>query len=148
MLDIKKYRVFIPFASHYKVIAKKKKRGTVPSVTVAISLYNYEQYIIECLESVKSQTISNLDLVIVDDCSIDSSLQLARNWLFKYGDRFNKYMLVHHKSNRGLSSTRNTAFTMARTKYVFVLDADDLLYPRCSHTRYSDHKVQQQCLSR
>lgn len=69
MLGMKKYRVSIPFTSHHKIIAKKKQRGTISSVTVAISLYNYEQYIIECLESVKSQTISNLDLVIVDDCS-------------------------------------------------------------------------------
>ena len=110
MLGMKKYRVSIPFTSHHKIIAKRKQRGTIPSVTVAISLYNYEQYIIECLESVKSQTMSNLDLVIVDDCSVDSSSQLVRNWLFKYGDRLNKYMLVRHKSNRGLSSNRNTAF--------------------------------------
>lgn len=114
-----------------KIVAQNEQGDVMPQVTVAISLYNYKQYIIECLESVKSQTISNLDLIIVDDCSTDGSLEIVHKWLGENGGRFDKYMLIQHKVNKGLSSTRNTGFANARTEYVFVLDADNLLYPRC-----------------
>lgn len=115
----------------YEIIAENEQGSVIPPATVAISLYNYKQYIIECLESVKSQTISNLDLIIVDDCSTDGSLEIVHKWLVENGGRFDKYMLIQHKVNKGLSSTRNTGFANARTEYVFVLDADNLLYPHC-----------------
>jgi glycosyltransferase involved in cell wall biosynthesis len=107
------------------------KRDIIPLTTVAISLYNYEDYIIPCLDSVKSQTISDLDLIVVDDGSSDNSLRVVEDWLVEYQNRFMNYLLLRHRFNRGLAKSRNTAFFNARTEYVFVLDADNLLYPRC-----------------
>ena len=55
-----------------EIISCKSLRETQGVLTVAISLFNYRDYIIPCLESVKSQTLKDLDLIVVDDCSTDS----------------------------------------------------------------------------
>lgn len=114
-----------------EIVAQNAQGNVIPPTTVIISLYNYEHHVIECLESVKSQTINDLDLVVVDDYSTDSSLEIVREWFTLNGDRFTKYLLIHHKVNLGQMSARNTAFSHVRTEYIFVLDADNLLYPRC-----------------
>jgi len=109
-----------------------KSRGEIAApVTVTISLYNYRDDIIPCLESVKSQTLRALDLIVVDDCSTDDSLSVVTDWISKNESRFKDALLIRHKSNRGLPFARNSAFAHARTEFVFVLDADNLLYPRC-----------------
>src|SRR5258708_4195922 len=113
-------------------------RGGSPAraskVTVAISLYNYENHILECLDSVGSQTVEHLDLVVVDDGSGDRSAEVARGWLARHETRFDRCLLLQHVENRGLAATRNLLFQHARTEYVFVLDADNLIYPRCLET--------------
>jgi glycosyltransferase involved in cell wall biosynthesis len=100
-------------------------------VTVVISLYNYQQYIKECLESVKKQTLKTFDLLVVDDCSQDNSTRIVESWMRENRSRFNRCSLLRHKQNMGLAQTRNTAFDQACTPFVFVLDADNALYPRC-----------------
>lgn len=114
-----------------ETIAEYEQSPVTPIVTVIISLYNYGQHITDCLESVKLQTISELDLIVVDDCSTDDSAEIAHRWLIENSARFSKYLLIRHKINSGPGAARNTAFARSRTKYVFVLDADNLLYPRC-----------------
>ncbi len=115
----------------YEIISQKGNGDDTPLVTVIISLYNYQSFIAACLDSLKNQTIAQLNLVIVDDCSKDQSLKKANKWLDENGNRFNDYIFVRHTINRGLAHSRNTAISLARTKYVFILDADNLLYPRC-----------------
>ncbi len=112
------------------VLFQHQRPGS-PTVTVAISLYNYRRYIAACLDSVRTQTLSDIDLIIVDDSSKDGSEGEALRWLQVHGARFSRALLVRHKANRGLAAARNPAFTLARTAYVFVLDADNLLYPPC-----------------
>ena len=114
-----------------EIVAQKEQRGAIPPVSVAVSLYNYKDYILPCLESVRAQTIPHLDLIVVDDCSIDGSSDVVHDWLAAHGDHFSRYLLISHHSNQGLPTTRNTGLAHARTEYVFVLDADNLLYPRC-----------------
>ncbi len=98
-------------------------------VTVIITLYNYADLVEETLNSLLDQTLPTLDLVIAEDCSTDHSLAVAENWLKLHGQRFNRIRLFHHQKNRGLGVTRNTAFRHSETPFVFVLDADNLLFP-------------------
>lgn len=101
------------------------------SVTVAVSLYNYEQFIEECLASVSAQTHEALELIVVDDASRrDASADRCRAWLEREAARFDRALLLRHRANLGLADTRNTAFRWARTQHVFVLDADNTIYPR------------------
>jgi glycosyltransferase involved in cell wall biosynthesis len=100
-------------------------------VSVCISLYNYERYICEALESVFRQTVKPIDLIIADDLSTDGSRGLTIRWLASNRDRFDNILFISHNRNCGLAASRNRAFSLAKTEYVFVLDADNIIYPRC-----------------
>ena len=117
-------------AHDYNIVFSQAATQT-SAVTVCISLYNYEHHITETLESVRSQTQPVLDLIVVDDQSTDNSLPVASEWIHAHASRFNEVWLVRHVHNQGLSSARNTAISISNTPYLFILDADNLLYPRC-----------------
>jgi glycosyltransferase involved in cell wall biosynthesis len=101
------------------------------AVTVIIPLHNYENYIIEALDSVAAQTEVTLDLIVVDDASTDSSLSLATKWAREHQDRFNRLLVLRNTRNAKLGLTRNVGFAAADTLYVLPLDADNLLLPEC-----------------
>ena len=82
------------------------------------------------LQSVYDQTLA-LDVIVVEDCSRDGSLETARRCMERMQARFHRTCLVRHTANLGLAAARNTAFRLAATPLVFVLDADNVLYPRC-----------------
>ena len=106
---------------------------TVPDdlVTVAVSLFNYARFLPECLGSVMEQRHSAIELVVVDDLScVDDSIEVARGWMQEHAPRFARTLLLQHKRNQGLATARNTAFHHARAKNVFVMDADNAIYPR------------------
>ncbi|GAB0119438.1 glycosyltransferase family 2 protein [Acidisoma sp. 7E03] len=100
-------------------------------VTIAISLFNYARFLPDCLGSVAAQRHQPLDIIIVDDLSQkDDSLAVAHEWLAAHASRFRRARLLQHRRNQGLARSRNTAFAHAESDYVFVLDADNMIYPR------------------
>ncbi|MCO5153703.1 MULTISPECIES: glycosyltransferase family A protein [unclassified Shinella] len=99
---------------------------------MAVSLYNYANYIEECLDSIAAQDFSDIQLVIVDDCSQkDDSVGVAQAWMRKNKARFPSGILLRHEENSGLSEVRNSAFRAATCDAVFVMDADNVIYPAC-----------------
>jgi glycosyltransferase involved in cell wall biosynthesis len=100
-------------------------------VTVVVALYNYEQFIIQALDSVKEQSIKILDLVIVDGGSTDSSLVNAIKWTSANHKRFNRLVVLRNNENYGLALCRNTGFAASETPYILPLDADNQLNPEC-----------------
>lgn len=107
-------------------------RMDASGVTVAVSLYNYARYIGECLDSIAAQDFTDLQLVIVDDASgRDDSLDVAARWMERHRGRFPAGLLLSHEVNRGLAEARNTAFAAAACDAVFVMDADNILFPTC-----------------
>ena len=109
-----------------------------PKVAVAISLFNYEDRIVDALQSVQDQTQSQIELIVVDDASEDSSLNVVRKWMIhcleKKQHSFARILLLKHKKNRGLAAARNTAFSSAKSDWCFVLDADNQLFPEAIST--------------
>ena len=100
-------------------------------VTVAVSLFNYERFLPECLNSVLAQRHASIELVVVDDMSTsDDSLAVARAWMQTHKQRFARVLLLQHVRNQGLAQARNSAFAHARGSHVFVIDADNTIYPR------------------
>ncbi len=100
-------------------------------VTVAVSLYNYARFLPDCLGSIAAQRHPQLELVVVDDVSNrDDSVAVAREWLQAHSERFARVTLLRHRRNQGLARARNTAFERARGSHVFVIDADNEIYPR------------------
>lgn len=114
-----------------EVSARARRARPAPKAAVAVTLHNYEDCILPCLESVRKQTVGGLDLIVVDDASTDASSRRVKRWLSRHGRRFSDYRLIRHARNGGLAKARNTGFEAARTPYVFVLDADNMIYPRC-----------------
>jgi glycosyltransferase involved in cell wall biosynthesis len=100
-------------------------------VTIVVPLHNYGHAVVETLESVRAQTVDNLDLVMVDDCSTDDSLAVALEWVRRNDHRFNRTMVLRNRRNSGRGPTRNTGFDAAETPFVFPLDAGNLLRPEC-----------------
>lgn len=101
------------------------------TVTVVIPLYNYSQFIEEALDSVKQQSLTPVDLVVVNDCSTDDSLAVAQQWLEGNHQHFNRVVLASNRSNSKLGPSRNVGFHLAETDYVFALDADNRLGSQC-----------------
>ncbi len=118
----------LPFVPQSEVLVTNDQGGDA-LVTVIIPLYNYADYIIEALESVRVQTMAVLDLIIVDDASTDEGPALVQDWLASNASRFNRVLLLRHLKNAGLGFTRNSGFAAAETPYVLPLDADNRLLP-------------------
>ena len=95
------------------------------AVSVIISLYNYEKYVGECLDSLLAQTFKNFEVIVVDDCSTDNSFEVAESYTEKFGGRLK---LVQTETNSGGGGEpRNLGFSLASGEYVFFMDADDVL---------------------
>ena len=96
-----------------------------PLVSIIIPVYNVEQYLRECLDSVISQTYRNLEIIIVNDGSPDSSGSICEEYAAK--DSRIKYFI---KENGGLSDARNFGMHHVSGDYVIFLDSDDVASPR------------------
>lgn len=91
-------------------------------VSIIIPVYNAEKYLQQCLESVINQTYPTLDIILLDDGSEDSSLQICKR-LADCDDR----VRVYHRENRGVSTTRNEGIDLANGNYIVFVDADDMI---------------------
>ncbi len=96
-----------------------------PLVTLIVPAYNAGTYLRECVDSILAQTHRNLEVIIVDDGSTDTTAACADSYA-KADDR----VRVLHKPNGGLSSARNAGLDMARGGFIGFVDADDALHPR------------------
>jgi len=98
-----------------------------PLVSVCIPSYNHAQYLSRAIESILSQTYSNIEIIVVDDGSTDDSLAIARQYSSKYPDKVSVY--THPDgANHSISATVNRAFTFSKGKYWSGLASDDVLY--------------------
>jgi len=93
-----------------------------PKVTAVVAAYNAEHFIEETLKSVLAQSLNNIEVIVIDDGSTDSTCAILR--------RFSDPRLrVFHQKNSGVSAARNAGLVAANAPYVFFLDADDVLLP-------------------
>lgn len=99
-----------------------------PKVSIIIPVYDVEPYIMKCLLSVYSQTYKNLEVIIVNDCSSDNSMHIAKTIVADKGliDGV-EVKLIEHDWNKGVAATRNTGMKTATGEYIFFIDSDDYL---------------------
>ena len=95
----------------------------MPKVSVIIPIYNTENYLRECLDSVISQTLSDIEIICVNDGSTDNSLDILK----EYSQKDERIVLID-KENEGVGITRNKGISVANGEYVIFMDPDDL-YP-------------------
>ena len=94
------------------------------SISVVVAVYNIEDYICECVDSIINQTIQPEEIVLVDDGSTDRSSALCDEYAEK-----NTNIRVIHQKNAGLSAARNTGIEHAQGVWVYFVDGDDILAP-------------------
>jgi glycosyltransferase involved in cell wall biosynthesis len=99
-------------------------RVSTVKISVIVPSYNYEDYIAECIESVLSQSYSNVELIIVDDCSTDDTREIIKS----YGE---KVTHVFHEVNSGHGAAFNSGFLASSGEIITFLDADDYMLPGC-----------------
>lgn len=93
-------------------------------ISIIIPVYNTEKYLARCVESVLVQTYTDLDIILVDDGSTDSSGRICDEYAL-----YDSRIRVLHKENGGLSSARNAGLEAATGKYVGFVDSDDYISP-------------------
>lgn len=97
----------------------------MPKISVIVPVYQVEQYLDRCIDSIRQQTFRDFECILVDDGSTDGSGQICDKCA-----RQEPNFSVIHKANGGLSSARNAALDVARGEYLCFLDSDDVLHPR------------------
>ncbi|SET75750.1 glycosyltransferase family 2 protein [Hymenobacter actinosclerus] len=98
----------------------------VPLVSVCMSSYNNSKYLIHTLESIKSQSYSNIELIIIDDYSTDDSVAKIDEWLEKQAI---KYVFVKHEFNKGVCAVANEMLKQSSGKYMSIIASDDMMMP-------------------
>lgn len=94
-------------------------------VTIGIAMYNCQNYIERCLNSILEQTYNNIEIIIVNDGSTDNSLNIVNE--IKKNSSKNEKIKIYTKENGGLSSARNYAIEKSTGKFIVLMDADDWL---------------------
>lgn len=113
-------------------------KGSDPAISIIITLYNYERYIEGCIRSVEEaarKTIpGGVEILIVNDASTDGSRARA---IEAQRASALPIRLVDKKFNTGLADARNVGLHLARSPYVFIMDADNLIFPRALEELYA-----------
>ena len=96
-----------------------------PAISIIIPVYNAEKFIGEALDSILEQTFQDFEVIVVDDCSKDSSPEVVKSYLEKFGGRL---IFSSMKKNSGSApAPRNKGFRFSRGEYIFFMDSDDTL---------------------
>lgn len=90
-------------------------------VSIIMPAYNAEKFITDSIQSVLSQTYKKFELIVIDDCSLDRTVQLVQN----YAEQDKRIVLVQHKKNQGVAEARNTGLNLAKGDFIAFLDSDD-----------------------
>ena len=109
-------------------------------ISVIVPVYNMEQYLERCVNSIVDQTYRNLEIILVDDGSIDRSPRMCDEYAAKDGR-----IKVVHKVNGGLSDARNAGLQVATGTYIGYVDSDDWIEPQMYQRMYEaciEHQAQ------
>ena len=94
----------------------------MPEISVVVPVYNVEQYLELCIKSITAQTFSDIEIIIVDDGSTDSSSSICDDF-----EKKDKRISVIHQENSGLGGARNTGINAATCSYILFVDSDDTI---------------------
>jgi glycosyltransferase involved in cell wall biosynthesis len=92
-----------------------------PKVSIVVPVYNVEKYLCKCLDSLLNQTLKDIEIICVEDCSMDNSKSILKD----YEQRDSRVKILYNESNSGLSATRNNGLKVAKSDYIMFCDSDD-----------------------
>ena len=99
------------------------------TVTILVPVYGVEKYIVECAESLFTQTYSDIEYVFCDDCTPDRSIEVLREVMERYPERKEHVRIIHNDNNKGIGGTRMILVSQVMTDAFFFVDSDDVLPP-------------------
>ena len=102
-----------------------------PKVSIIVPVYNVEKYIRRCIDSLKNQTLEDIEIILVDDSSTDSSLEICK----KAAEEDSRIKVIH-KVNEGAGLARNAALEIAEGEYIGFADSDDYIDKEMYKTLY------------
>lgn len=105
----------------------------MPKISVCVPVYNVEQYIGRCIESIQHQTLKDIEIIIVNDCTPDNSMQIVEN----YAIQDSRIKVINHESNKGLMWARRTGYMAAVGDYITFCDSDDTLVENAVELLYN-----------
>ena len=105
-------------------------------VSIIIPVYNVEKYISECLDSCINQTLQDIEIIIIDDCGSDKSIDIVK----EYAKKDSRIKIIYNKQNQGPFVSRNNAAIKASGEYLLCLDSDDFLDLKACEIAYNTAK--------
>lgn len=96
-------------------------------VSICIPIYNVENYLSDCLDSIFQQSYQDIEYIFVDDASTDNSINILKKKIKEYQDYRKEIKIIAHNKNRGLAAARNTAIDHVTGEFVFWVDPDDTI---------------------
>lgn len=112
-------------------------------VSVIVPVYNVKQYLPKCIDSIRNQTMKDIEIILIDDGSTDGSAEIC----YQYASE-DPRIRVLHKENEGLSAARNDGIQMAQADYIIFVDGDDWVEPGFCELPYQaaiEHNVEVVC---
>ena len=110
-----------------------------PKISVIIPIYNTEQYLKDCLDSIMNQTLKDIEIICIDDKSTDDSLKLLKKYKEEY-DKNNRMIIIENSTNQGQGIARNKGLKIANGEYIAFIDADDFIDSDYFETLYNKGK--------
>ncbi len=104
-------------------------------ISVIVPIYNTEKYLVECVESLRKQTYSNIEIILVNDGSTDASIEICDGFAEK-----DSRVRVFHKKNEGVAVARNFGIQQSNGQYVVIVDSDDIAVDRMIEVLYTQIK--------
>lgn len=101
-------------------------------VSVVVPVYNTEKYLSQCLDSLKKQTLNEIEFILIDDGSTDASLEIMRRYAAD-----DKRFKIYTQVNSGVGKTRNRGIGLAEGEYVGFVDSDDIISPNYFEKLYN-----------
>lgn len=123
-----------------KAYREKERIYALMKISVIIPIYNIEDLLEQCIDSVVSQLYEDKEIILVDDGSTDSSPMICDNYAKRY-----EFVKVIHKENGGVSAARNEGIRLATGDYIMFLDSDDYWNDRAALQKIMKHLGEQQC---
>jgi len=147
-IDVGRYSNFVSNACHQEVPVHFKQTAATPEekttakrqlkpkskFSVVMANYNNAGYVAQAIESLLNQTFEPWELIIVEDCSTDNSVEVIKPYLSD-----NRIRLIRHESNRGYTAALKTGIANLRSDYFGILDSDDSLPQQAVETMYRCH---------
>ena len=121
-IEFKKCENYLKYCNK-NILEKEYKKLTIPKISIITPVFNRERYISRFLKSIQNQLFYKLEIILIDDCSIDNSIKIIQ----KYKKQDKRLLLLKNKKNKGTLISRNIGVLYSKGKYIILPDPDDII---------------------